>query len=262
MADGSKILLLIISTALVTADRTIRRLHYKLDGDITSFEGGNAIIFESTFIDSDASSLEIETEQWVHDYDLEITAPPHLHIYVKQSTNYYPKITAYLRLHKPLSAITLAGASILTTVNSLITDTLSLQLAGSSKAHVTLEINSRLYASVSDAAKLFINGFVKDTGYVYVSGAGKVNAFSCPMNIVIADVKGAGIAYVIGQQAVDINTSGSGKVYYRGPLRKKTSNNFSWINSLFSFDDITSKTSNKSMSYFFMLFFIIVVFLL
>jgi hypothetical protein len=101
---------------------------------------------------------------------------------------------------------------------------------------------------------------VKDTGYVYVSGAGKVNALLCPMNIVIVKVEDAGDAYVIGQQAVHITASENGDVYYRGPLRKKTSNNFSSIRSLFSFDNITSKTSNKSISYFFMLFFIIVVF--
>ncbi len=60
---------MIISTAIIAANQTIHRLSYKLDGDIISLEDGGPIHLQLTSIDSSAaeSTLEIETEQWVHD---------------------------------------------------------------------------------------------------------------------------------------------------------------------------------------------------
>ncbi len=66
---GINLFHVIISTTIIATHQTIHRLSQKLDGDITSLEGGGPIHLQLTFIDSSAaeSILEIETEQWVHD---------------------------------------------------------------------------------------------------------------------------------------------------------------------------------------------------
>ena len=60
----SVVLLLFVNLPASTADRTIRRLAYKLDSDVTALVSDNIINYELTRIESTAamSVLEIETE--------------------------------------------------------------------------------------------------------------------------------------------------------------------------------------------------------
>ncbi|UJR23178.1 hypothetical protein I4U23_026197 [Adineta vaga] len=239
-----KILLVFLSTtfALIT-DRTIRRLNFNLTDNIISFVGGGAINFKIEFIDSNSntSTIEIETEQWILDQGLEISQPPNLHIYSTNDNIHFPKINVYLRLHTRPSSIILRGTAKLTTINSLIIDTFSLILYDSSIAHITVEINSILYVNVSDSSQLFIRGFVKGTAYFDISGQGQANA------------------YVTVAQKIDVNTFESRRVYYDGKLESKVDNNSILKKSLLNspFSNTTSKQLNTSI----ILCFIVVVFL-
>ena len=217
------LLLVCLQIRSIEADRTIRRLTYKLDSDITAIVGDNTISYELTRIETTAvmSVLEIETEQWVHDCCFSITSQPVLRIRLKQETN-YPKITAYLRLRTPLSSIVMTGTGNLHSTNSLQSDNLIVELAGTSKAQMDVEISSKLEMIISGTAQIILTGHVKGTGYVRLTGAGEFDGRACPMSTVIVDVTGVGTAYVVGEQAVDIAVgSGVGHVFYHGPLRNQ-----------------------------------------
>jgi hypothetical protein len=251
------LLLLSTTTTITLADKTIRRLSYDLTNDITSLKGSHIIHFIVTFIDSTSSisTLEIETEQWVHDCCIVITTTPFLRMDLKPNVSYYPKITAYLRLIKPLTSITLSGTATLSTSNIIKTDKLSLKLSGASEAQVNIEIISQLNVDVSGASELDINGVVSGTGTIYASGAAEVRTSTCSMNIVTGHVSGAASVSLNGEQASEITTSGAGEVLYGGLLRKhKQLDVGKWFKSLFSVNNSASNMVNKIIKYYFIFF--------
>ena len=229
----SALLLLFLNFSALTADRTIRRLKYKLDSDITALVSDNIISYELTRIESTAtmSTLEIETEQWVHDCCFTVTAQPVLRIRLKSETN-YPRITVYLSLRTPLSSIVMTGTGNLLTTNPIQSDALVFELSGTSKAQLQVEILSKLDVIISGTGQMVITGHVKGTGYVRLGGAGEFDGRTCPMNSVIVDVIGVGTVYVVGEQAVDVAVGGVGQVYYHGPLRNQRVTGVGSIDSL------------------------------
>ena len=231
------LLFLFISITIIPADQAIRRLTYKLDSDITSLVGDNLIDYELTRIDSNGpmSTLEIETEQWVHDCCFIITSQPVLRIRLKQENN-YPKITAYLRLRTPLSSIVMTGTGTISTTNSIQSDSLTLEIAGNSKAQMEVEIVSKLDVIISGTGEIKMSGNVRGNGYVRLTGTGEFDGRRCPMKTVIVDVTGVGTAYVVGEQAVDVAIGGIGHVYYHGPLRNQRVNGLGSIHSLSNID--------------------------
>jgi hypothetical protein len=252
----TNLLFLLISIAIIPADRAIiRRLTYKLDSDITSLVGDNIINYELTRIDSNGpmSTLEIETEQWVHDCCFIITSQPVLRIRLKQENN-YPKITAYLRLRTQLSSIVMTGTGTILTTNSIQSDSLTLEIAGSSKAQIEVEIYSKLDVIISGTGEILMNGNVRGNAYIRLTGTGEFDGRRCPMKTVIVDVTGVGTAYVIGEQAVDVAIGGVGHVYYLGPLRNQRVNGLGSISSLLNMDGKGLKSSTRrnttSMNYF------------
>jgi hypothetical protein len=256
---------LFILITIIFADRTIRRLTYKLDSDITSLVGDNIINYELTRIDSSGpmSTLEIETEQWVHDCCFIITSQPVLRIRLKQENN-YPKITAYLRLRTPLSSIVMTGTGTILTTNSIQSDSLTFEIAGTSKAQIQVEISSKLDVIISGTGEIIMTGNVRGNAYIRLTGAGEFDGRACPMNTVIVDVTGVGTAYVIGEQAVDVAIGGVGHVYYHGPLRNQRVNGLGSINSLLNTDGRGFRSSTvrirKSLNYYFMFFFVYYLF--
>ena len=252
-------LLLLCSCATVlTADRTVRRLTYKLDSDITALVGDSIINYEVTHIESSAvmSTLEIETEQWVHDCCFIITAQPVMRIRLKQETN-YPKVTAYLRVRTPLSSIVMTGTGKILTSNALQSETLTVELSGTSSAQLHVEVASKLDVLISGTGAIALTGHVKGTGYIRLTGAGEFDGRACPMTTAIVDVTGVGTAYVVGEQAVDVAIGGVGHVYYHGPLRNQRVNGLGSIDSLTNADARALKSSTiagKSMNFFLLLF--------
>lgn len=223
--------------SIIPADRVIRRLSYKLDSDITSLVADNIISYELTRVDANGpmSTLEIETEQWVHDCCFIITSQPVLRIRLKQENN-YPKIMAYLRLRTPLSSIVMTGTGLISTTNSIQSDSLTLEIAGNSRARMEVEIFSKLDVIISGTGEIIMTGHVQGNAYVRLTGTGEFNGRMCPMKTVIVDVTGVGTAYVIGEQAVDVAIGGIGHVYYHGPLRNQRVNGLGSIDSLFNAD--------------------------
>ncbi|CAF0972894.1 unnamed protein product [Adineta steineri] len=244
MFISSTFLIFLCSITIIKTDRTIRRLPYKLDGDITALVGDSIISYELTRIDTSGpmSTLEIETEQWVHDCCLIITSQSELRIRLKAENN-YPKITAYLRLRTSLSSIVMSGTAMITTTNSIQSDSLLLKVSGASKAQLQVEITSKLNVILSGAAQITMTGNVRGAGCILLSGAGKFDGRACPMNTVIVDVSGAGTAYVIGEQAVDVAVRGAGHVYYQGPLRSQRVSGAGSINGHGSIDGLGSINS-------------------
>jgi hypothetical protein len=256
-------LVLLISTKIISTDRAVRRLTYKLDSDITSLVGDNIINYELTRIDSNGpmSTLEIETEQWVHDCCFIITSQPVLRIRLKQENN-YPKITAYLRLRTPLSSIVMTGTGTILTTNSIQSDSLTLEISGTSKAQIQVEIYSKLDVIISGTGTIIMTGNVRGNGYIRLTGAGEFDGRACPMKTLIVDVTGVGTAYVIGEQAVDVAVGGVGQVFYHGPLRNQRVNGVGSINSLLNTDGKGFRSSTgrieKSINYYFIVLFSIV----
>ena len=244
---------------MILADRNVRRLSYKLDSDITSMVADNIINYELTRIESNApmSTLEIETEQWVHDCCFIITSQPVLRIRLKPENN-YPKITAYLRFRTPLSSIVMAGTGSIQTNNLMQSDNLVFELSGTGKAKLNLEIFTQLEVIVSGTGVIELIGRVKGTTYVRLTGSGEFDGRMCPADRVIVDVTGVGTAYVVGEQAVDIGIGGVGNVYYHGPLRNQRVNGFGSIHQLTSSNggEWNRSTINKSSNYFYFLVFI------
>ena len=215
--DCIRLLLLFISIALtISTDRTIRRLEYDFEGNITSFEGGGGIKFQIEFtpFDRNTSMIQIETEQWIHERMLNIDRPPNLRIYFKRLKHYFPRINAYLRLHTYPSRIVLNESAKLFTTNPIYTRTLSLELSGNSIAHVAVEVASKLYARVSDSAQLSIRGFVAGTGFISVSGKGEVNAQRCLMDEVFVNASSASKINVAAALRTRFSASGFGRIHY------------------------------------------------
>ena len=233
MFIGTNFLFLLIFITIIPAYRATRRLTYKLDSDITALVGDNIINYELTRIDSNGpmSTLEIETEQWVHDCCFIITSQPVLRIRLKQENN-YPKITAYLRLRTPLSSIVMTGTGTISTTNSIQSDSLTLEIAGNSRANVEVDIYSKLDVIISGTGEVTMNGNVRGNAYIRLTGTGEFDGRRCPMKTVTVDVTGVGTAYVIGEQAVDVAIGGVGHVYYHGPLRNQRVNGLGSIESL------------------------------
>lgn len=256
----TNLLFLLISIQLISTDRSVRRLTYKLDSDITALVGDNIIDYELTRVDSNGpmSTLEIETEQWVHDCCFVITSQPVLRIRLKQENN-YPKITAYLRLRTPLSSIVMTGTGNLLTTNSIQSDSLIFEIAGTSKAKIEVEIVSKLDVIISGTGAVILMGSVRGNGYIRLTGAGEFDGRACPMKTVIIDVTGVGTAYVVGEQAVDVAVGGVGHVYYYGPLRNQRVNGLGSITSLLNTDGKGFRSSTikieQSISYHFMICF-------
>lgn len=246
------LLLLLAFIAMVSTDRVIRRLSYKLDSDITSLVGDNIINYQLTRIDSNGpmSTLEIETEQWVHDCCFIITSQPVLRLRLKQENN-YPKITAYLRLRTPLSSIVMTGTGTISTTNSIQSDSLTLEIAGNSKAHIEVEIVSKIDVIISGTGEITMTGQVRGAAYIRLTGTGEFNGRMCPMKTVIVDVTGVGTAYVIGEQAVDVAIGGVGHVYYHGPLRNQRVNGLGSIDLLSNFDGKGFRSSTMKNEIFF-----------
>ena len=253
-----QLLLLCSCATVLTADRTVRRLSYKLDSDITALVGDSIINYDVTRIESSAvsSTLEIETEQWVHDCCFIITGQPVLRIRLKHETN-YPKITAYLRLRTPLSSIVMTGTGMILSSNTLQSDSLTVELSGTSSAQLQVEIMTKLDVLISGTGAIALTGQVKGTGHIRLTGAGEFDGRGCPMNTAIVDVTGVGTAYVVGEQAVDVAIGGVGHVYYHGPLRNQRVNGLGSIDSLSNAEARALKSSTiagRSMNFFLLLF--------
>lgn len=223
--DCIKLLLLFISTALtISKDRTIRRLEYEFQGNITSFEGGGGIKFQIEFtpFDRNTSTIQIETEQWIHERMLTINRPPNLRIYSKRMKYNFPRINAYLRLHTYPSTIVLNESAKLFTINPIYTRTLSLVLSGNSVAQVAVEVASELCARVSDSAQLSIRGVVAGTGFISVSDEGEVNARRCLIDEVFVNASSASKINVAGAQRTGFTASGFGRIHYEKVNPKKS----------------------------------------
>ncbi|CAF3666773.1 unnamed protein product [Adineta steineri] len=229
---------------ILTNRTIIHRLPYKLHSDITALVGDNIINYELTRIDASSpmSTLEIETEQWVHDCCFIVTSQPVLRIRLKAENN-YPKITAYLRLRTSLSSIVMTGTGMITTTNSIQSDSLVLELAGTGDTHLHVDITSKLDVILSGtgdahlqvvtskldvilsgAGDITMTGNVRGAADIRLTDTGDFDGRACPMNTVIVDVSGAGTAYVNGEQAVDVAVTGTGDVHYYGPLRSQRVN--------------------------------------
>ncbi|CAF0855380.1 unnamed protein product [Adineta ricciae] len=252
--------MVLISVSAILADRTIRRLTYKLDSDITGFVGDNIVNYDLTRIDSSSpmSTLEIETEQWVHDCCFLITSQPVLRIRLKQDNN-YPKITAYLRLRTPLSSLVMTGTGTLTTTNTIQSDSLMIEISGTCKAQMQVEIASKLDLIISGTGQVTMTGNVKGNGYIRLTGIGEFDGRACPMDTVTVDVASIGTAYVVGNEAVDVAVGGVGLVYYHGPLRNQRVNGYGSINTLTNIDGKLSRSSTITIytpvNYFLILFY-------
>ena len=251
------ILLFLLLISSILTDRIVRRLNYKLDSDITALVADNIINYELTRIDSNGpmSTLEIETEQWVHDCCFLITSQPVLRIRLKQENN-YPKITAYLRLRTPLSSIVMTGTGSMSTTNAIQSDTITIEISGTCRADLQVEIYSKFDVILSGTASMKLTGNVRGNAYVRLTGAGEFDGRQCPMKTVIVDVTGVGTAYVIGEQAVDVAVGGVGHVYYHGPLRNQRINGIGSIHSLASLDGkgLRSSTNRIHQTIFFLIY--------
>jgi hypothetical protein len=243
---------MIISTTIV-ADQTIHNKFYVLDNDITSLVGGSSINIELTFIDSTAaySTLEIEAERWVHDCCLEIITKYRLSLSLKQNYNVYPKVTAYLRLRTPLSYIKLNQAANLVMLNIMKTENLAIKLFQASHAQMKVRITGDLYVSLSGASHLIMSGFVDDIASIYVHQAAEFDGRSCRINAFLVYVSSAGVAYVNDAKYTNM------KLSYDGPVNitDEDSFNYNWINELFDVNSSATRTSDRLINYFLILFF-------
>lgn len=247
MKTVSVLLLLFINLSALSADRTIRRLAYKLDSDVTALVSDNIINYELTRIESTAamSILEIETEQWVHDCCFTISAQPVLRIRLKPETN-YPRITVHLSLRTPLSSIVMSGTGNMLSKNPIQSESLVFEISGTSKAQLQVEIATKLDVIISGTGQMLLTGRVKGTGYVRLAGAGEFDGRACPMSSVIVDVIGVGTVYVVGEQAVDVAVGGVGQVYYHGPLRNQR---VTGVGSIDSLSNAIARTLRSSATY-------------
>ena len=245
-------------------DGEVRRINYKLDTDITSLEAGSIINYVLTQLDASASmsTLEIDTEQWVHDCCISVKSITTLKIYIRNGE--YPTITAYVGVRKPLSSIEMSGTGSIRTTNRLTSDNLKLKMSGTSSGDIKLEISSKLEVVMSGTADLTLSGHVNDTGIIRLTGVNTFDGKRCLMKKASLFVSGVGTAYVVGHAGIDIHVSSVGTVYYKGPIRKLHSTGVGTIKSMEDWSShlFTSSANNKLWNFPFFTFIIQMTFLL
>ncbi|CAF1353913.1 unnamed protein product [Adineta ricciae] len=224
----------------------IRRLNYPLDNDITSLESDGIISYVLTQLHGNVfkSTLQIETEQWVHDCCITVKSRNTLKITIKNGQ--YPKIIAYVGIRKSLSLIEMSGTERIRTTNSIDSQYLKLKMSGSSSGDIQLNVSSKLHIEMSGTAHLTLSGHVNGSGFIHLTGVNTFDGTRCSIEKVSLFVTGVGTAYVVGYAAVDIDVSSVGTVYYRGPIRKL---HYTGVGSVKSMDNWSKYSFRSSANY-------------
>ncbi|UJR24175.1 hypothetical protein I4U23_027141 [Adineta vaga] len=215
-----KSIFIVFYFGIATICGEVRRINYKLDKDITSLESDGIVSYVITQLNKNApmSTLQIETEQWVHDCCISVISKSTLKIMIKNGQ--YPKIIAYVGIRKPLSLIEMSGTESIRTTNSLQSIYLKLKMSGSSTGDIQVDISSKLDIEMFGTAHLTLSGHVNGTGMIHLNGVNTFDGTRCSIEKVSLFVTGVGTAYVVGYAAVDIDVSSVGTVYYKGPIRR------------------------------------------
>ncbi len=116
--------------------------------------------------------------------------------------------------YRNLSDISMSGAGVIKTENTLTTDDLKIKMSGAGV--IELELKARaLEIRLSGAGSIKLSGNVEDQA-LKLSGAGSVDAYKLRSKNCVVSLAGVGSANVFVTKSLDASVSGIGSIKYKG----------------------------------------------
>ena len=259
-----KIILFTIFLKILLIHGTIQRMTYELNSKIHSLEASSLIDFVLTQANDNLStnSLEIETEDWVHQCCIIVKSKGTLKIQLKNGI--YPRITAFVGIRQPLVYIERSGVGSITTTNKIYFDRLKLIISDTSHGNIQLEVTKNIDIVLSGSSSLTLSGRVNGTGNIRLNGVTNFDGRKCSMEKIHLTTEGITNTYVVARNQLNIHSSSIGTIYYRGPIGKLHQQGLGQIESMDDWDDrfFTSSSICHHLNYFHLIFIIEIIHLI
>lgn len=151
-------------------------------------------LFEFINVSSDGSTVVLDTEDGIN-----LQSKHGIKVYIT---------------YKSLSYISMGGAGVIKTENTLNTDDLKIKMSGAGVIDLALEAKT-LEIGLSGAGSIKLSGNVNDQE-LKLSGAGSVDAYKLESKNCIIHLGGVGSANVFVTKSLDADVSGIGSIKYKG----------------------------------------------
>lgn len=134
----------------------------------------------------------------------------------------YDKLNIYISV-PDLESIKISGSGIVNTTDTIVTNNLSLHIAGSGNIYAQARCTS-VSSDISGSGNINLVGTAK-TFSSHTSGSGDIEASDLSVSTAVVDINGSGKTKINVQNDLTVNISGSGDVYYKGhpEINSKTS---------------------------------------
>jgi len=168
--------------------------------------------------EGNSEGLRIEASEEVDWEDLEVEVRnKSLHIGWKRGNrifrNRMPEMKYYVTFKK-LEALAVSGAAKLLCESTIRADKFVLAASGSFKGELLVEADI-LSVSISGSGDITVRGKAKDQ-VLAISGSGKYYAFELDSKSAKVAISGSGTAEIKANDALQVRSSGSGRIRYKG----------------------------------------------
>jgi len=170
------------------------------------------IVYHAT--PSDTVTLEIQSN--LHQYIVFEESNGVLRVRADRNINISnPANTPVLTISSPnIKSITHAGAGRFTAVDTITTDSFSLNITGAADGNANLDVNN-LSINLAGAGNLNLSGRA-DTANISMAGAGRLDGLDLQTRDTSISLAGVGTVRISCSDSLDITAGGVGTVEYRG----------------------------------------------
>ncbi|MBK8505612.1 MAG: DUF2807 domain-containing protein [Saprospiraceae bacterium] len=110
--------------------------------------------------------------------------------------------------------LNISGSGSILSENQLAVNDLQLNISGSGKMDLNI-LADDIFGRISGSGDMYLQGTMDDLNYT-ISGSGNLNAFDLETQTANITISGSGNAEVTVIEHLEVRSSGSGDVYYRG----------------------------------------------
>ncbi|TVQ06598.1 MAG: DUF2807 domain-containing protein [Bacteroidetes bacterium] len=185
-----------------------------VENDLAPFESLQISgIFKVYLTEGSSPHIKIETDENIHEYITVEVRNNTLHLGMKKGSYDPSRLDVYITASQ-LEKIGISGAASLTSQNTLLGETLSINSSGASNINVSVQSES-LSTSVSGAGKISIRGEVYQHD-IQISGVASIDCLQLATEETKVSISGAGSAKVHAASFLDARVSGVGSIRYSG----------------------------------------------
>ncbi|CAF1527438.1 unnamed protein product [Didymodactylos carnosus] len=173
--------------------------------------------------------VEIETDENLHYTDavqLSINENDQ-RLSIQDHNCRYTKMIGYIQFVSTppgLKSLKLNGTGLVQSTNEIfaLDNTFSLTINGTRKVELRLDTKNGLELEMNGTSHLTLSGNIQNFADIKQNGSTQFDGKNCTMSQATLDLRGTSTAYIIAQDEINVNVKGVSRVFYRGPLRKKT----------------------------------------